>query len=649
MGYEKMELKVFSEKGVDIPKDFVGVFFEDINYGADGGIYAEMLENRSFEFVDARGDKDKYFQIFDGLYGWNAYPDRGQAALKIEVRDALNTVNPHYLAVNAKAGAGFTNKAYDGIFVENGKHYHLSFWAKTKKAQQLEIAAFTENEKKVTLATVQVADENWKKYEVVCTPEETVRNGLFAILFEEAGEVSFDCISMFPEDAVCGVFRKDLVDKLQELQPGFIRFPGGCIVEGNELANRYQWKHTVGPIEERKANWNRWAVHGNCKENEFVSKYSHYNQTYGLGYYEYFLLCEYLGAKPLPVMNVGLACQYQSTQLVERTDLAYEEFIQDALDLIEFANGAPDTKWGALRASMGHKEPFALEMIGIGNEQWQTEQVDFFERYDDFEKAIHGKYPEMKLIGSAGPTVHTPTYEAAWKNYYEKCEKNLDYTYAVDEHYYMEPEWFLNHTHFYDDYDRRVKVFSGEYAAHDREENRENKKNNWKCALAEAAFLTGVERNADVVWLTSYAPLFARIGYVQWSPDLIWFDDKTSYATPSFYVQKMFSRCTGAYTLKSEAPEAEKNQLYHVVSYHPEEKCMYIKLVNASEKEQEITLELAEEWEKLDNQKVFTLSGSLQDVNSIEEPEKVTPQESVGKRETSLKIEPHTVKVIMLS
>lgn len=644
-----MELRVLQEKGVDIQKDLIGIFFEDINYGADGGIYAEMIENRSFEFLDARGDKDKYFQIYDGLYGWKAYPNQEQASLKIEVKDALNTINPHYAVVKAKAGSGFTNKAYDGIYVEQGKSYRLSFWAKAEHPQELEIAAITKTDEKVKLATVQVTDRNWKKYEVICKTDTTVRNGLFAILLKEAGEVCFDCISMFPQDAVCGVFRKDLADKLQELQPGFIRFPGGCIVEGNELTNRYQWKHTVGPIEERKANWNRWAVHENCAENDYTSIYSHYNQTYGLGYYEYFMLCEYLGAKPLPVANVGLACQYQSTQLIERTDMAYQEFIQDVLDLIEFANGAEDTKWGALRVSMGHKEPFGLEMIGIGNEQWQTERVDFFERYDDFEKAIHDKYPEIKLIGSAGPTVHTPTYEAAWKNYYEKCPEKENYTYAVDEHYYMEPEWFLANTHFYDKYDRSVKVFAGEYAAHDREESRLTHKNNWKCALAEAAFLTGVERNADVVYLSSYAPLFARIGYTQWAPDLIWFDDKESYGTPSFYVQKLFSRYTGAYTLESVMQEGEENQLFHVVSYNPEKKCMYIKLVNAAEKEQEVRLNLSDKWNDFVNQETVILTGELKAVNSITEPTKICPTERKEKRQDCIKVPAHTMMVVMLS
>ena len=455
-----MELKITHNKGVTIQDDLIGIFFEDINYGADGGLYAEMLENRSFEFLDARGDKDAYHQIFDGLYGWSAYP-QDQAELQIQDINPLNNVNTHYMHVQAQAESGFTNQAYEGIYLEKGHSYQLSFYARTEQNFNVQIVAIEkEADVKHVLTDVSIKAGDWHKYIVSFTANETIRYALFAVLFEEQAEVDFDCISLFPEDAVCGLFRKDLAEKLKDMHPKFMRFPGGCVVEGNELTNRYQWKLSVGDITQRKANWNRWAVHENCEENHFTSKFSHYNQTLGLGYYEYFILCEYLGAKPLPVANVGLACQYQSTQLVERKDPAYQEFIQDVLDLIEFANGAFDSEWGKIRAKMGHPEPFGLEYVGIGNEQWQTERVDFFERYDDFEKAIHAKYPEIKLISSAGPTVHTPTYEAAWENYHAKAKNNSNYTYAVDEHYYMEPEWFLANTHFYDDYSRDVKVFS---------------------------------------------------------------------------------------------------------------------------------------------------------------------------------------------
>ena len=645
-----MELKITHNKGVTIQDDLIGIFFEDINYGADGGLYAEMLENRSFEFLDARGDKDAYHQIFDGLYGWSAYP-KEQAELQIQKINPLNNVNPHYMHVQAHVGSGFTNQAYEGIFLEEGHSYRLSFYARSEQNFKVQVAALERvTGKKHILTNVLISNNDWHKYTVSFTVNETIRYALFAILFEEQAEADFDCISLFPEDAVCGLFRKDLAEKLKDMHPKFMRFPGGCVVEGNELTNRYQWKLSVGDITQRKANWNRWAVHENCEENHFTSKFSHYNQTLGLGYYEYFVLCEYLGAKPLPVANVGLACQYQSTQLVERKDPAYQEFIQDVLDLIEFANGASDSEWGRIRAQMGHPEPFGLEYVGIGNEQWQTERVDFFERYDDFEKAIHAKYPEIKLISSAGPTVHTPTYEAAWENYHAKAKNNSNYTYAVDEHYYMEPEWFLANTHFYDDYSRDVKVFSGEYAAHDKEVQESTKRNNWRCALSETAFLTGVERNADVVYLASYAPLFARIGYEQWAPDLIWFDDRTSYATPNYYVQQLYSDYTGKYTINSDLPGGEESGVYHIVSAD-EQGHLYVKLVNASDKEQNIVLHIDDTWNVNQNMPVKQIRMQAQplDVNSIEEPDKVSPKVTRVNYQSELNLPAYSFTVLEIA
>lgn len=629
-GGQKMELKVSEKKGVNIQKDLIGIFFEDINYGADGGLYAEMIENRSFEFLDARGDKDAYYQIFDGMYGWQKWQNNEEIHMEIKEDKPLNSVNPHYLHVCAEKGSAFTNKAYDGIYVIEKEAYEISFYARSKQTAVVKLAVISEGQIVATFGEIRIMSNEWEKYTITYTSEKTIRHALFAIVFVDTAEVDFDCISMFPNNAICGVFRKDLAEKLKELHPGFIRFPGGCVVEGNELTNRYQWKNSVGDITQRKANWNRWAVHENNKENNFTSKFSHYNQTLGLGYYEYFLLCEYVGAKPLPVANVGLACQYQSSQLVKRGTADYQKYIQDVLDLIEFANGDVDTKWGGLRAKMGHPQTFGLEMIGIGNEQWQTEKVDFFERYDDFEKAIHEKYPSMKLIASAGPTVNTPTYDAAWKNIYEKAKDHDGYTYAVDEHYYMEPEWFIKNTHFYDKYPRDVKVFSGEYAAHDRDVAKLEHRNNWWSALAEAAFLTGVERNADVVYLASYAPLFARIGYTQWGPDLIWFDDATCYGTPNFYVQKMFREYTGTITLHSELEKGEENLVFHVVSLDEEDKKVYIKLVNAAEEERNLSLQLSGELLTCLGKSVKVektiLHAELKEVNSVNTPTQIVPK-----------------------
>ena len=388
---------------------------------------------------------------------------------------------------------------------------------------------------------------------------------------------------MMPCDAVEGIFRKDLFEKLADLKPGFLRFPGGCIVEGNTLNNRYRYKDSLKPVWARKNNWNRWAVHGNNAENNWHGSYSHYNQTLGLGYYEYFLLCEKIGAKAIPVMNVGLACQYQSAEILSMEDPAWQEFLQDALDLIEFANGDASTKWGKVRAEMGHEAPFGLTMLGIGNEQWQTDRADFFERYMKFEKAIHENYPEINLIGSAGPDITSERYEMAWKFYNEHKEQD-NFVYSVDEHYYGKPQWLFDHVDFYDEYDRTIKVFSGEYAAHPVSGMNMPQANNLEGALAEAAFLTGVERNADVVVLASYAPLFAKLGYAQWSPDLIWFDGKSCYGSPSYYVQKMYGNAVGDYTLVAgtEYKEAWKDKLYYSLSYKEASQEIILKIVNAN-------------------------------------------------------------------
>lgn len=640
-----MELVVSNKKGVDIQEDLIGIFFEDINYGADGGLYAEMIENRSFEFVDSRGTNNNYYQIFDGGYGWKAYPDDETMKMDIKTDNPQNEVNPHYLHVEAKSGMGITNKAYDGLFLEKGKKYKVSFWARCEKNVELSIVAVPQGDLEVqVLGSLSVEAGDWKKYQMEVNSQVTVEKALFGILFKETCAIDFDTVSMMPLDAVCGLFRKDLAEKLEELSPAFIRFPGGCVIEGNNLENRYQWKQSVGDIETRKANWNRWAVHNNNEENNFTSQFRYYNQTLGMGYYEYFVLCEYLGAKPLPVVNVGLACQYQSNELVRRDEPEYQQYIQDALDLIEFANGDENSEWGSVRAKMGHPEPFGLEMIGIGNEQWQTEEVDFFERYEDFEKAIHERYPDMKLIGSAGPTVHTPTYDAAWKFYHERKEKT-NFTYAVDEHYYMEPEWFLANTHFYDEYPRDVKVFSGEYAAHDREVQQAEFRNNWKCALAEAAFLTGVERNADVVYLASYAPLFARLDYVQWAPDLIWFDDKSSYGTPNFYVQMLYRKYTGTCTVESVLEGGEANKIYHSVSKDEKTGVVYVKMVNASDEKQEVTLVMDDEVTMMNK---IEMHADLLAVNSILAPKNVVPMKEELQLSDKITLAPYSFQIIEL-
>lgn len=627
-----MKLSVSKNKGVPIQEGMIGLFFEDINYCADGGLYAEMIENRSFEFVDVSGQKGDYYAEPDYGYAWEAL-DGGE--MRFVVGSPLCRENPHYLRFSAsEPGQGFANKAYAGIHLAADADYKISFYARAAHFHGNFLVS-VEKDGKVyaeakckAVSTDESAWREWKKYELTLSAKESVSGAKFVIRLDEAGDVEFDFISMMPADAVAGVFRKDLFELLKGLHPGFLRFPGGCIIEGNTLENRYRWKESVGAPEKRKSNFNRWSVHNAYLENNWHSKFSHYNQTLGLGYYEYFLLCELIGARPLPVLNVGLACQYQSYELVELDDPAFQEFIQDALDLIEFANGDASTKWGALRTKMGHAAPFGLEMIGIGNEQWQTDKVDFFSRYKAFEEAIHAAYPGMKLIGSAGPDVKTPRYEQAWEYYRKNAKENATFTYAVDEHYYVKPEWLYENVHFYDVYPRDVKVFSGEYAAHPWEGAITPDVNTLEGALSEAAFLTGVERNADVVYLASYAPLFARVGFTQWAPDMIWFDEEKAFGSPSYYVQKMYGENMGTESIPMEGQEKEfeKQKIFANLSFDANQNDVILKAVNASEEEKSLELIFPADWKMAEKMQVETLGGGIEGsaFNSVEEPGKIT-------------------------
>lgn len=628
-----MKIQISGEKKAPIQDGMIGLFFEDINYAADGGLYAEMIENRSFEFLDCYGTVGDYYTKHDCGYGWNPTIEHGAGRMEYVMGSPVDRINPHYLRFTAaEAGQGFSNRAYSGVFLQKGKEYRVSFYARTVAYEGDLIVSVQKDGRTAAQAQVKCIHapkkswQKWHKYETVLTAQEDAGGALFVIELDQPGVVEFDFISMMPSDAVAGVFRKDLFELLKGLHPGFLRFPGGCVIEGNTLDNRYRWKESVGRPESRKANFNRWAVHETKEEKGWHTCYSHYNQTLGLGFYEYFLLCEMIGAKPLPVMNVGLACQYQSYELVEMDEPEFAQFIQDALDLVEFANGSADTCWGSVRAAMGHPKPFGMTMMGIGNEQWQTEKVDFFSRYRAFEKAIHEKYPEIRLIGSAGPDITSERYEMAWEFYKEEAKKNADFCYAVDEHYYVKPEWFYEHTDFYDNYPRNVKVFSGEYAAHPTSGMNKPEANTLGGALAEAAFMTGVERNADVVVLASYAPLFARIGYAQWSPDMIWFDEKCAYGTPSYYVQKMYGENMGTVTLSMDGQEKElrKQDVYVNVSLDERSGELIIKAVNHNSGTRTLEAELPSGW-KVSGEAVFQmLAGEEEEYNSIEAPDRVS-------------------------
>ena len=441
------------------------------------------------------------------------------------------------------------------------------------------------------------------------------------IFLESAEAVDLDHVSLFPGDNWNGL-RADLVKDLEDLHPGIFRFPGGCIVEGTDLETRYQWKHSVGAAEDRPLNENRWNY-------TFPHRlYPNYYQTYGLGFYEYFLLAEKIGAEPLPVLSCGLACQYQNGDNDKNAHVAVDDlqtYIDDALDLIEFANGDVTTKWGKLRADMGHPKPFNLKQIGIGNEQWGPM---YPERLKPFVEQIRAKYPNIKICGSSGPTAGGKDFDYGWQ---EMRKLNVD---LVDEHYYCPPGWFLKNAGRYDNYDRKgPKVFAGEYASHVAGKDGEPTvaKNNWEAALSEAAFMTGLERNADVVWQCTYAPLFAHVDGWQWRPDLIWFDNLKSVRSVNWYVQMLYGTYKGTNVLQlteNGKPVEGEDGLYASAVYDKPTKKFIVKIANASDQPKQVVLNFKGAKNLATAQVISLHADDKQATNSLEQPNNVVPKES---------------------
>ena len=640
-----MKITIREEGKIAVSDGGVGLFFEDLNYALDGGLYAEMLENQNFEAKTVCGERNDYRVASDGLYGWTGYPAGAEVALKLKSDRPLFAENPHYLRLTAGHGrAGVKNRAYGGICLVKGMRYTVSFYLRSYDyKEKVSVGVYREGHPLLEKAFKVRPDGKWKRYNCCFKSRTDTDSAEFVLMLQGAGTVHVDCFSMMPENAVKGVFRRDLAEMMREVKPKFLRFPGGCVVEGNSIANRYLWKKSVGPRERRTHNWNRWAVHAAIDGKP--TQWSHYGQTLGVGYYEYFLLCEYLGAKPLPVLSVGIACQYMSDETVPLDDPEMETYVQDALDLIEFANGAPDTEWGSVRAEMGHPQPFGLEYLGIGNEQWETETNCFYRRYERFEKRIHERYPEIKLIGTVGPTIGTPSYEQAWQWTRERLAENPVFVYASDEHVYAPPSWFFEHSDLYDSYPRGARVYVGEYAAHvPGKGGTANcpEANTWECALSEAAFMTGMERNADVVVMASYAPLFGRLGDSQWSPCLAWFDGKNTYATANYYVQEMFSFYTGNYSLRTEVEGGKQSGVY--ASATEREGLTYVKVVNATDRE--IETELDGNYDLGSLTYIIRMEGELSDYNHPGE-EKLVPQEIAPTAARSLTLSPHSFSVLV--
>ena len=597
--------------GAPIQSTMYGIFFEDINYAADGGLYAELVKNRSFEFPNS-------------LQGWKTFG-------RVEVRDdGPFERNPHYVRLSdpghAHKHTGLDNEGFFGIGIKGGESYRFSVWARadrpvTLRVELVNTASMGENHY-VCQQRLTVNSNDWKKYQVTLRPSQTLDKATLRIFMEtrDGACIDLEHISLFPADTWKGReggLRKDLAQALYDLHPGIFRFPGGCIVEGTDLDTRYNWKNTVGPVENRPLNENRW-------EYTFPHRfYPDYFQSYGLGFFEFFQLSEDIGAEPLPIVSCGLACQFQNDDINAHVPVdQLNPYIQDALDLIEFANGPTSSKWGKVRADMGHPEPFNLKFIGIGNEQWDEL---YPERLEPFIKAIRKAYPDIKIVGSSGPNSEGDQFDYLWP---EMKRLGAD---LVDEHFYRPYDWFLSQGTRYDNYDRKgPKVFAGEYACHATG----RKWNHYYASLLEAAFMTDLERNADIVHMATYAPLFAHVEGWQWRPDLIWYDNLNSFRTVSWHVQQLYSQYKGQNVLtltmdgKPVAGQDGQNGLF--ASAVRDGSNIYIKVINTSEQAQDLNMEfqgLKKKESVKGIKRVDLNSDKLYEDNSIEAPTNIIPQE----------------------
>ena len=561
----------------EIAPTMYGIFFEDINFAADGGLYAELVKNRSFEFTLP---KMGWLEPNSDRHSYNS-----ESGISMVVQQSIKATNTNFLRVQVTNAKGYEliNEGFRGMGIKKNESYDFSISCANPLGITKIIAEIIDEEKKVIGSTsIEPRSGQWTSYETSFKASATVEKAQLRLRFEGKGSIDIDFVSLFPQDTWKGRkkgLRKDLVRLIDDLNPGFLRFPGGCIVEGRTLERRYQWKKTVGPVADRTSLINRW----NTEFNHRLTP--DYFQSFGIGFFEYFQLAEDLGAAPLPILGCGMACQFNTGELVPMDELG--PYIQDALDLIEFANGSKDTPWGKLRYEMGHPEPFNMKYIGIGNEQWGPEYI---KRYKEFDKAIKAQYPEIIVVSGSGPFPDGDFFEYGWK---ELKELNAA---IVDEHYYRSPEWFRANADRYDSYDRNgPKVFAGEYAAQSVAIASPENENNWDCALSEAAFMTGIERNADLVTMTSYAPLMAHTEGWQWKTDLIWFNNLTSYGTPSYYVQKMYGQNAGTqllHTVLNGEKAIGQENLYASAVFDEKTNEIIVKVVNTSTNTNKIKIDL---------------------------------------------------------
>ena len=618
--------------GAPVQSTMYGIFFEDINYAADGGLYAELVKNRSFEFPN-------------NYAGWII---SGKVSLR---NDGPFDKNPHYVRL-APSGhrdkhTMIENEGFFGIGVKANEEYRFSVWARVPDGGTAKLwidlveNATMRDDQKIGNAGLDISGKEWKKYSVVLKPKRSFDKAHLRIWGDSKVTTDVEHVSLFPVDTYKGHengMRKDLATALEQLQPGVFRFPGGCIVEGTDLATRYQWKNSVGPVENRPLNENRWHY-------TFTHRYfPDYFQSYGLGFYEYFLLSEEIGAEPLPVLNVGMSCQFQN-------DIKHENevhvpldqlqpYIDDCIDLIDFANGDPATnKWAKLRADMGHPEPLNLKFLGVGNEQWDyKDNPAFTKRLKIFIEAIRKVHPEIKLIGTTGPNSEGWDFDLLQPRMKELgCD-------LYDEHFYRNEQWFLNSGKRYDNYDRSKKapkVFAGEYACH----GKGKKWNHFETSLYEAAFMTDLERNADLVHMATYAPLFAHVEGWQWRPDMIWYDNTRMFKSVSYYVQQMYSTNKGTNVLKLTmngqpvAGQEGQNGLFASSVLDKNEGTIIVKVVNTSKTPQNVSINLNGLKGELAAETITLTYNDMDAENTLDNPNRIVPTKgnltcAAGKKNT---------------
>ena len=622
--------------GKQISDELIGIFFEDISSSADGGLYAELLQNGSFEFNLAERD------------GWGPgtawrviRPGHSLGLAQALQQDPIHPNNPNYMRLTTERvrefkdydgwkGFGLENHGFDGISVKADACYDFSFFARNVdgKDKQVRVSLVEPGKKGKVLAdtVLTVNGQTWTPYTATLRANGDCRNAALRVLVLTLGVMDVDQLSLMPQDTYKGHgLRRDLAEALEALNPKFLRFPGGCVVHGggDGFWNTYRWKTTVGPKEQRRQLKNTWGYH----------------QSMGLGYYEYFQMCEDVNMQPVPILPCGVSCQganggwemwpTQAQDVVPMQEM--DEWVQDALDLIEWANGDENTKWGKVRAAAGHPKPFGLKYLGIGNEEKIS--PEFVERFKYMYAKITEKHPEIVIVGTAGPGSHpgNPDYEAGWK-----LARELDMP-ILDEHYYEKHDYFET-SRQYDSYPRegKTKVYLGEYASKDKK---------MRDALAEALYLLHVERNGDIVCMTSYAPLFARKNATNWNPDLIYFDNERPFLTCSYYVQQMFGQSSGNYYYGDCVTfEGEKtNMQEQSVVLNTKTRQLFVKVCNAAADARKVNIDLSRFSGLKKNAVKTTLAGEPDQENNFDAQPVAPVRENVKvSKKMTVDMQPHS-------